>query len=116
MSQSSLRIPIVLTPVPKLEGIVGHTVSILTEDSDRSNCLQNAIVSTTLNKSQSSLRIPIVLTTKEAMYAVASLPVSILTEDSDRSNYTRRSDRFTSLLSQSSLRIPIVLTYRFMPY
>ena len=110
-SQSSLRIPIVLTCQNGNNFWRAVVVSILTEDSDRSNSrqvpeerllhkwsqssLRIPIVLTRVVcpkscasvASQSSLRIPIVLTVKiktkgEPIWAV----VSILTEDSDRSN------------------------------
>ena len=86
-SQSSLRIPIVLTFfVPEIRYLF--------------DCV-----------SQSSLRIPIVLTRQMESADVAPTPaVSILTEDSDRSNVIFHDDLFVRFLSQSSLRIPIVLT------
>ena len=85
-SQSSLRIPIVLTPDQYISTFI-------------------------LCWSQSSLRIPIVLTVIIFAVVDGSLSVSILTEDSDRSNLIRRATYLKKgTESQSSLRIPIVLT------
>ena len=62
------------------------TVSILTEDSDRSNKRLESS-SPDVWVSQSSLRIPIVLTSENFPFPKRELIVSILTEDSDRSNF-----------------------------
>ena len=62
-------------------------VSILTEDSDRSNSKPiTVMLRTNTKKSQSSLRIPIVLTHGDRDSVDGPVLVSILTEDSDRSN------------------------------
>ena len=112
-SQSSLRIPIVLTQRNAMQKLAPSNVSILTEDSDRSN----SMVVKAFNErwmSQSSLRIPIVLTTltkysghrdkKSQSSLRIPIVLTILTEGGIE----------YGIMSQSSLRIPIVLTRKTM--
>ena len=85
-----MRIPIVLTEKRSTKNRHWLKVSILNEDSDRSN-LGNGIGTN------------------------IATAVSILNEDSDRSNDHRHRGVAKQSKSQSSMRIPIVLTFADLP-
>ena len=85
LSQSSLRIPIVLTRLHRRAAV---SIS-LSQSSLRIPIVltkYRAIANEEFSGSQSSLRIPIVLTYSKLLNPRAQGQVSILTEDSDRSN------------------------------
>ena len=91
--------------------MVAAPVSILTEDSDRSNLGVPRRREKLPGVSQSSLRIPIVLTESAVLNnqpphtpSQSSLRIPIVLTGSTRPTGT------LAVMSQSSLRIPIVLT------